>query len=133
MSREKFATVINCMDGRTQLQTNQWIREEFGVDHVDTVTEPGPDRILSDPNDPQIDSIKIRVLVSVKKHGSRNVVIVSHTDCWGNRVSKKEHLEQLKRSMEIVRGWGFGVNVIGIWIGEDWKVREIDRIESPRG
>lgn len=128
MSSEKFATVINCMDGRTQLQTNEWIREEFGVDHVDTVTEPGPDRILSDPNDPQIDSVKIRVLISVKKHGSRNVVIVSHTDCWGNPVSKEEHLDQLKRSMVTVKEWGLRANVIGIWIGEDWKVEEIDRI-----
>lgn len=33
-----FYTVINCMDGRTQLSENEFLRNKFGVDYVDTIT-----------------------------------------------------------------------------------------------
>ena len=61
-----FATAINCMDGRTQLPINQWMRNRYGVAYVDTVTEPGPIKILAEQEpDSAVESIKQRTDISV--------------------------------------------------------------------
>lgn len=36
----KFATAINCIDGRTQLPVIEWARKKYGVDYVDMITKP---------------------------------------------------------------------------------------------
>ncbi len=127
MSNETFATAINCMDGRTQLPVIRYMKDACGVDHVDTVTEPGPDGILGDRKDATlIESIRRRVQISVEKHGSRNVAIVAHHDCAGNPVDLKVHVDQVERAVELIRSWGFGCTVIPLWLGEDFQVRVID-------
>ncbi|HOP76783.1 MAG TPA: hypothetical protein PLD05_04790 [Thermogutta sp.] len=42
-----FATVVNCMDGRTQGPVISYLKERFGVDYVDNSTEAGPDGLFS--------------------------------------------------------------------------------------
>lgn len=129
MTKETFATAINCMDGRTQEPIISWAKKTFEVDYVDAITEPGPDKILAEGPDTLVESIKNRVMISVNKHGSQNVIIVSHHDCAGNPVSKEEHLDQLKKSVDVISSWELGVKIIGVWIGEDWKVNKlIERI-----
>jgi len=125
MAEGNFVTVINCMDGRTQLPMIEWAMEHFSVDFVDNITEPGPDGILSDGPEVLVGSIMDRAIISVKKHGSRNIVIVSHADCAGNPVEKTLHLEQLERSVERVRSWGLDAGVHGVWLGEDWVVQKV--------
>ena len=121
----KFATAINCMDGRTQIPVNEWLRSEFGVDFVDTITEPGPDSIVSNPTHERLDSIKKRLLISVNGHGSRVVALVGHHDCAGNPVSKEKHLQEVQKGCERLGLWGLPIRIIGFWIGEDWKVERI--------
>jgi len=122
MAEGKFATVINCMDGRTQSPAMELMKKQFMVDYVDTITEPGPTKILSsDENQVQIDSIKNRLDISVTKHGSKAVGIVAHFDCAGNPVEKKKQLIQLDQSVELVKSWGFDIEVIKIWVDEHWK------------
>ncbi len=129
MTKETFATAINCMDGRTQEPIISWAKKTFGVNYVDAITEPGPDKILAEGPDTLVESIKNRVMISVNKHGSQNVIMVSHHDCAGNPVSKEEHLDQLKKSVDVISSWDLGVKIIGVWIGEDWKVNKlIERI-----
>ena len=125
MTKETFATAINCMDGRTQEPIISWAKKTFEVDYVDTVTEPGPDKILAEGPDSLVESIKNRVMISLNKHGSQHVIIVSHHDCAGNSVSKEEHLGQLKKSVDVISSWELGVEIIGVWIGEDWKVNKL--------
>jgi hypothetical protein len=36
----KFATAINCRDGRTQLPVIEWLKKEYGATYVDMITEP---------------------------------------------------------------------------------------------
>ncbi|MBU0479384.1 hypothetical protein KKC91_12610 [bacterium] len=127
MSHGKFATVINCMDGRTQLPANEWMKNEFKVDYVDTITEPGPNKILADDED--VESIKKRVLISVQKHGSKNIAIVSHHDCAGNPVDKETQMKQLELAVKTVDSWGLNVNITGLWVDESWKV---ERVVFPR-
>ncbi len=129
MTKETFATAINCMDGRTQEPIISWAKKTFEVSYVDAITEPGPDKILAEGPDTLVESIKNRVMISVNKHGSQNVIMVSHHDCAGNPVSKEEHLGQLKKSVDVISSWELGVKIIGVWIGEDWKVNKlIERI-----
>ena len=125
MTKETFATAINCMDGRTQEPIISWAKKIFEVNYVDAIIEPGPDKILAEGPDTLIESIRNRVMISVNKHGSQNVIIVSHYDSAGNPVSKEEHLDQLKKSVDVVSSWELGVKIIGVWIGEDWKVNKL--------
>ena len=37
-----FYSAINCMDGRVRLPVISYLRERFGVQHVDVITEAGP-------------------------------------------------------------------------------------------
>ena len=121
-----FATAINCMDGRVQLPTHEWLMNTLGVDCVDTITEPGPIKILAENKDPAgIESIKRRVDISVTKHGSRCIAVLGHYDCAGNPVDKPTQIEQIRKSLQTIASWGFPVKIIGLWIDENWRVNEI--------
>lgn len=118
----KFATAINCIDGRTQKHVIDFVRRKFSVDYVDMITEPGPDKILSENKKSGItESIKDRVAVSIEKHKSRVIVIVGHHDCAGNPVNEKTHRMQIKKAMQNVDSWNSEVPVFGIWLDKDWK------------
>lgn len=126
MSHGTFATVINCMDGRTQLPVNAFLKARYGVDYVDTVTEPGPEGILVGTGAPLMDSIRYRVAISVEKHGSKAVALVAHHDCAGNPVSPEQHKSQALRGLDVIQSWGFGVEVIALWVGPDWHVEVLE-------
>jgi|MudIll2142460700_1097286.scaffolds.fasta_scaffold09879_2 hypothetical protein len=123
----KFATAINCMDGRVQLPVINWLRENLSVDYVDMITEPGPDKILAEGPAAAQDSIKARVLISVNKHGSNTVLVVAHDDCAGNPVSRAQHEMHVRQSVIRIRSWNLPISrIFGAWIGEDWKVEIIE-------
>ena len=127
MAKGRFATAINCMDGRTQLPVIEWMKQAYGVDYVDAVTEPGPVRILAEaPDSLPAKSMAGRVAISVEKHGSRNIAIVTHHDCAGNPVGREEQTVQLRAAIETVRGWGFKPEVVGVWVDEKWQVTLVE-------
>lgn len=126
MCHGRFAAAINCMDGRTQLPVSNWVKEKYGVEYVDTITEPGPVRILAEARDPHaLDSIRRRLDISVRKHGSNRVAIVAHADCAGNPVDKETQLDQLRSAESKVLSWGMGVQVDLLWLGENWCVERV--------
>lgn len=45
--KKVFGTALNCIDGRTQIPIINWMKENFGLDYVDLITEPGMDKVLS--------------------------------------------------------------------------------------
>ena len=47
MSEGKFATSVSCIDGRIQIPLTNWIKENYSVDYVDTITEPGDDKNIA--------------------------------------------------------------------------------------
>jgi len=114
------------MDGRVQIPTSNWLKEKFKVDYVDTITEPGPIKILSENKDAfSLESIKRRVSISVNKHGSRIIAVLGHHDCAGNPVDKAAQVAQIKESLKVVDSWGFPVRTLGLWVDENWKVSEV--------
>jgi hypothetical protein len=122
----KFGTAINCMDGRVQLPVISWMKETYSLDYVDTITEPGPDKIVAAGDSTQLESIRSRVAISVKAHGSDIIIIVGHHDCAGNPVAEAEHQGQIEKAINVIKSWNFPVReIVGVWVGGDWKITRV--------
>ncbi|HET7641944.1 MAG TPA: carbonic anhydrase [Nitrososphaeraceae archaeon] len=123
MAKGKFATSVSCMDGRIQIPLTNWIKENFSVDYVDTITEPGIDKQVADNTD--LESIKTKVGISINKHESELIVVSGHYDCAGNPVSNEEHITQIKKGIEVISSWNLGVKVVGVWVDDTWKINTV--------
>ncbi|MBN2465275.1 hypothetical protein JXD38_06600, partial [candidate division WOR-3 bacterium] len=111
---------------RTQLPVIEWARREYGADYVDSITEPGPVRILAEGTDADaLASIRRRLDISVGRHGSCHVAIVAHADCAGNPADKQTQLGQLRAAAALVSSWELNVQVDLVWLGEDWQVEQV--------
>ena len=123
-----FCTAVNCMDGRTQQPVSDYLRRRFAAECVDTVTEPGPDGILAAGTDrATIDSIFRRVGISLERHGSRSIAIVSHHDCAGHPVDKQSHVRDVLLAASRLAERFAPAEVIALWVDEDWQVHELPR------
>ena len=123
MSHGKFGTAINCMDGRVQIPVTNWMKSKYALDFIDMITEPGPDKMLTQGSPEQVASIKSRVLISVNAHGSETILIAAHHDCAGNPVSREEHLQQVTECVKILESWKLPAkNIVGAWINDNWTV-----------
>jgi hypothetical protein len=121
-----FSTAINCMDGRVQIPVIKFMKEEHGVDYVDMITEPGPNKILARNEDKAlIESIKKRVAISVEKHNSKLIAIVGHYDCAGNPADKETQLNHIRNSINTIESWKFNIQVIGLWVDETWHATRV--------
>ncbi len=126
MNEIKFATAINCIDGRVQIPVIEWLKKEYGVNYVDMITEPGADKVLSEnKNGFTLREIKRKVEISISKHASKLVAIVGHHNCAGNPVEKETHLKQISSAIETIKMWYLGVDIIGLWVDENWKVHKL--------
>jgi carbonic anhydrase len=120
---KKFATAINCMDGRVQKPVIEYMQQNFGVDYVDMITEPGPNRILSEAKEADIiQSLRKKAEISVDKHGSRIIVIAGHYDCAGNPENEDVQKEHLQKAAEVIVSWKLPVGkVIALWLNENFQ------------
>ena len=123
MAEGRFATSISCMDGRIQLPIMQWIKDNYPVDFVDTITEPGIDSVISHRQN--LGPIMRKAEISINAHRSQLIVISGHHDCAGNPVPDEEQLAQIKEDVLIVKSWGYGIPVVGVWVDADWTVQEV--------
>ena len=123
MAEGKFATSICCMDGRIQLPLIKWVKDNYSVDFVDTVTEPGVDKTVSDNQN--LESIKKKVGISINAHKSSLIVVSGHYDCAGNPVSNEEHIEHIKKSVDVIKSWNEDVTVVGVWVNDKWEIETV--------
>ncbi len=123
MAEGKFATSVSCMDGRIQIPLTKWIKENYSVDYVDTITEPGVDKTITENS--VFESIKTKVSISINAHKSELVVLSGHYDCAANQVSNEKHIELIKKGIEVISSWNLGVTVIGVWVDDSWNVNTI--------
>ena len=124
MTTGKFATSVSCIDGRIQSPISNWIKENHTVDFVDTITEPGLDKRISEF--PEIaEELRKKIVISIKAHKSQLVIVSGHADCAGNPVSDEQHKEDITKGVEVVKSWNLGVDVKGIWIDQNWVVNPI--------
>lgn len=115
---KKFATALNCIDGRTQIPVINWMKENFNVDYVDLITEPGMDKVLSQGNWIESERLKEKVIISMTAHNSNVVAVVGHYDCAANPVSDCKHLHDIVSSTYVVKSWCLPVKVVGLWVDE---------------
>jgi len=126
MNSQRFATAINCMDGRVQVPIMEYLKSQYGVDYVDMITEAGPVCPLSRVEMKNIiDSIRKRVEISIHKHHSELIAIVAHADCAGNPVKKETQIQQMLAAIKTVTAWNFEAQVIGLWVDQSGKVNEV--------
>jgi hypothetical protein len=126
MAHSKFGTAINCMDGRAQLPVINWMKEQFHLDYVDMITEPGADKAVGEGWYELVEEIKAKTLISVNKHGSRILVIAGHDDCAGNPVTPEQHKTHITEAVGEVLSWNLPLEkVIGVWLDKDWKVEVV--------
>ena len=122
----EFGTSIHCMDGRIQQPLLKFIKRKYNLKYVDTITEPGPCKIISENlNTHLIESIENRISISINKHGSKIMFISGHYDCAGNPVSKDIQIEQIEKCEAVLRFKYQDVKVIKLWINDNWEVEEL--------
>jgi voltage-gated potassium channel Kch len=122
-----FCTAVNCIDGRVQLPVINYLKERFSVNHVDMITEPGPNLIIAELTASMIvGSIITRIDLSIKKHSSRGIAIVGHHDCAGNPSREEEQLSHIQESLIFLKKRFPNVEIIGLWVDQNWQVIEID-------
>lgn len=120
-----FATLFNCMDGRIQLPAINWIRENFNVDYVDIISEPGIDRVIAVKDRTFMNSLHKKMNISLNSHGSNMIFVAGHYDCAGNNTDRTGHIRNIKASVEVLEKLYKDVPVIGIWINENFEVERI--------
>lgn len=123
--KKKFGTILNCIDGRTQIPAIKWLQENFDVDYVDSITEPGMDKALSQGQWIENERLRDKVIISVTAHNSNIVAIVGHYDCAANPVNECEHFHDILASIDIVKSWDLPVEVVGLWVDEFWCVNVV--------
>jgi len=124
--KKRFGTALNCIDGRTQIPIINWLKENFDVDYVDLITEPGMDKVLAQDQLAIIERLKENVIISITAHKSNVVAVSGHYDCAANPVSDREHFNDIIASTQIVKSWGLPVTVVGLWVDDVWCVHVVD-------
>ncbi len=122
-----FCTAIVCMDGRIQRPMRKYLIDHYGVEYVDAITAPGPNRILAMQDDPVfIEAITRCLRVSLNAHDSVGFAVVGHDDCAGNPVPRAVQEEHTKAAAAWVRAQAPDVPVIGLWVDTEGIVTELD-------
>ncbi len=122
----KFTTAINCMDGRVQTYVHDYMMNNYSTPYVDMITEPGPNKILADNTDEVItNSIRRRVEISTKTHGSKIIALIGHEDCAGNPVDKDQQIADTLKGVETLKKWNTDAEIIGLWVELDGTIEEL--------
>ena len=121
-----FCTSIHCMDGRIQEPIIKYLKENYNISYVDTITEPGPNKILAEnKNIISVNSIVKRIKISINSHDSKLIAISGHYDCAGNPVDKALQKKQTKTSILFLEATYPDIEIIGLWIDKNWQVNKI--------
>ena len=114
------------MDGRIQEPLMNFLKEHYDVEYVDVITEAGPCKILADnDNAILVNSIVERIEISIRKHKSKLIAISGHHDCAGNPCNKDTQQNQIRLSVQFCRNIYSDVEIIGLWVDDEWKVNNV--------
>lgn len=126
MAEIKFSTALNCMDGRVQDQTSKWIKDNYNVDFVDMINEPGINKILADEKNSDMHKwILQKIDISLDIHESESIFIVAHDDCAGNPTDKKQQIKDLHNSSLRLRKLGITAPIELLWINKEWEIEKL--------
>lgn len=123
---ERFAVLLNCIDGRTQQPLLEWVRRELDVSHVDIVTEPGVDGVLARGDDTTVQARLDKVCVSRLAHGAVALVVAGHHDCAANPGEAPSHFQDLDRAVQVVAEALPELPVRAVYVDHTWSVTPLD-------
>jgi len=124
---KKFATALNCMDGRTQMPVFKEVQKLSGAEYVDMITEAGIDEIIASGTDAVLlEGIKKRIEISTENHGSKFIAVVGHDGCAGNPVDEATHRLHITTSCMILRKLYPKVTVVGLWVDAEFNTHTVD-------
>ena len=104
----------------------RYLQKRFNVDYVDSITEAGPNLILSeDKNSITARSIFNKLEISVNNHHSVGIAIAGHHDCAGNPAPRDKQIIHLNKAIKLLRQKYENMEIIGLWIDKNWEVYEI--------
>ncbi len=118
----RFGTLVTCIDGRVQRPTILWLRDRYGLDYVDVISAPGPDKLLAAGESDEATLVRRNVGFSMAAHDSQLVALCGHHDCAGNPATDDEHWAQIHQGTALLRSWGLAADTVGLWLGEGWTV-----------
>jgi carbonic anhydrase len=122
----KFCTAVTCLDGRIQLPVIAYLQKRFNAEYVDLISEAAVNLVLSkQENSSLIESIMGKIRISVEVHGSVSIAIVGHYDCARNPTSREEQYQHTQDSINLIRKKYNQLEIIGLWVDENWQVNEI--------
>jgi hypothetical protein len=122
MAQGTFATALGCIDGRVSIPTMVYLKERLGVDFIDYISEPGPDKVYLQGTHETISEIQRKLSISLNAHHSGAIAVVAHHDCAGNPVSREEHIAAVRTCAANLAHWQPEVRVLGLWVNEQWRV-----------
>ncbi len=131
---ETFFTSVGCMDGRSECAVAKWGREKFNVKFADAITEAGLAGLLAKDNVDKylLESLKKKVLISIEKHHSKNIVVSGHEDCAGNPVEDNEHKKDVLKAVKVIQSFvSEGTKIIPVFVkrsssaSSKWIVEEM--------
>lgn len=125
MASGVFVTAVNCIDGRVQAPLAEWMKTAFHAEYVDVVTEPGPEKALTQGAAERIAAIREKVAVSVNAHHSSVLAIAAHFDCAGNPVTDEQHKQQVRAASEVAKEWAMQVRIVGLWIADGGRIEVV--------
>lgn len=131
MSSARFGTAITCVDGRVQLPLITWLKDAYGLDYVDMITEPGADKVLADGWPSDTAPLRSKAFRLVAIHRSAVLAIAGHHDCAANPVTREEHRAQIRAGVRLFRSWQLPVDVVGLWVNERWEIEVVDPAPPP--
>ena len=121
-----FCTSIHCMDGRIQEPIIKYLKDNYGVTYVDTITEPGPCKVLAEKQDTiSVSAIIKRVEISVKKHGSKLIAVSGHYDCAGNPCDETTQKKQINEAIKYLKNNYPEIEIIGLWVDSKWQTYSV--------
>jgi hypothetical protein len=124
MAMKEFGSVLNCMDGRIQRKTSDYLTATFGVRFIDTLTAPGMVQHIASQTK-RTDQILQDLSISIQTHSSRHIGIVAHADCAGNSVADTQQKLQIAAAMARLSDTFPDTQVVGLWISDRWLVERI--------
>lgn len=120
----KFATCLNCIDGRTHLPLINWIKTTYNIEYVDLITEPAMLELLA--NDIKNNRALIgKIQLSLEKHKPKLLIAAGHYDCAACTKNNLDHKKDIGKAVENIMQLFPGVPVCGLWVNEHWTVEEL--------
>lgn len=116
-----FCTLICCMDGRFIHIINNYIRNNYRYDYVDTITDAGPvNKIVYEDYLKAVED-KI-VLISINKHKSDHIFVAGHSDCAGCPIDDETQKGYIIQSVKMIHGHLPDIAVTGLFVEESGNI-----------